>query len=117
MRLRAAWVAKVVALVLAGFALLTLLVMSLWNALLPELFHAPTIGFWQAAGLLVLSRLLFGRLLGRGGHGGWRHRKWRERWESMTPEERARLRERMGRCGWGTVSDATAPGAPQPPQP
>jgi hypothetical protein len=116
MRMRAAWVAKAIVLVIAGFAVLTLVVMSLWNALLPELFHVPRVGFWQAAGLLLLSRILFGHLIGRGGHGGWRHRKWRERWESMTPEERARLRERMGRCGLSTTSATTQPDAAQPPQ-
>jgi hypothetical protein len=116
MRMRVAWVVKAVVLVIAGLAALSFVVMALWNALLPELFHVPRVGFWQAAGLLVLSRLLFGRLFARG-PGHWRHHRWRERWESMTPEERARLRERMGRCGLGPVSDATQPDATHSPQP
>jgi hypothetical protein len=35
-------------------------VQQLWNHLLPEIFGLPTIGFWQALGLLVLSWLLLG---------------------------------------------------------
>jgi len=75
-------------------------VMHLWNWLLPELFGWRTIGFWQALGLLVLSRILFG---GFGGHGPGRSRARRrmaERWEQMTPEERDKFRHGMhGRCG------------------
>jgi hypothetical protein len=76
-------------------------VMSLWNWLVPPLFHGPAVEYWQALGLLVLSRILFGSLRGRGGwHGHWRSRMWRERWANMTPEERERLREQFrGRCG------------------
>jgi hypothetical protein len=90
----------VLAAVIAVVALLSLAVMLLWNALVPQLFHGPTLQYWQALGLLLLSRILFGGLRGRGWHGHWRQRMWRERWENMTPEERAQLRERFqGRCG------------------
>jgi hypothetical protein len=93
-----------VVLALAAVALLSFVVMSLWNQLVPGLFGGPSLHFWQAAGLLVLSRLLVGGLRGHSGHwhGHWRNRMWRERWESMTPEERERLREKFKhRCGWG----------------
>jgi len=33
--------------------------MLLWNWLIPELFHLPTISFWQAIGLNILSSILF----------------------------------------------------------
>lgn len=91
----------VLAAVAAFVAVLSLAVMLLWNSLVPELFRGPSLQYWQAFGLLLLSRILFGGLRGRGGwHGHWRQRLWRERWESMTPEERARLREHFqGRCG------------------
>ena len=76
-------------------------VMSLWNWLMPTLFGWQPIGFWQAMGLLVLSKILFGGF--RGGRGGphmsWR-RRMRERWETMSPEEREKFRQGMeGRCG------------------
>jgi hypothetical protein len=70
-----------------GFA-----VMLLWNALIPQLFAGPAVRFWQAVGLLVLSRLLVGGFRGAGRH-GWRHRAWHRRWERMSPEERARFRD------------------------
>ena len=78
------------------------LVMHLWNWLLPGLFGLHTIGFWQALGLLLLSRILFG---GFGGHGhgpgpSKRRLEMEERWDKMTPEEREKFRQSMrGRCG------------------
>jgi hypothetical protein len=51
------------------------IVMLLWNALLPVIFGLSVINYWQAAGLIILSRLLLGGFgkLGRGncrgGHG------------------------------------------------
>jgi hypothetical protein len=99
---RGRWVLK--GLAFAGFALaalaaLSAVVMLLWNALLPGLFGAPPLRYLQAAGLLVLSRVLVGGWRGR--HGGWRHHAWRERWESLTPQERERLREKYARhCRW-----------------
>jgi len=83
--------------------------MLLWNALLPALFGWPSIGFWQALGLLVLSRLLVGGLRGHGGHGYWRGRMM-ARWEQMSEEERARFRAGMGRRCGGRGSE-TAPEA------
>ena len=75
-------------------------VMSLWNWLMPALFGWHLINFWQAVGILVLSKILFG---GFRGHPG-RHLYWRrrmlERWEQMTPDEREKFRHGMrGRCG------------------
>ena len=100
---------------LAVLALLGLAVMLLWNALVPALFRGPALQYGQAVGLLLLSRLLFGGLRGRGWHGHWRARMWRESWERMTPEERARMRERfLSRCGRGG-SAAGAAGSPSGP--
>lgn len=109
MRFRGHWVVKGAAfavLALAFVAVLSVVVMSLWNALVPGLFHGPTLQFWQAAGLLVLCRILFGGFRGRGGHGWHGRHRWREHmgrhhWENMTPEERERLRAKFQhRCGW-----------------
>jgi len=104
---RGRWVVKgaaFVVLAVVGIAVFSYVLMNLWNWLVPSLFHGPVVQFWQAVGLLVLSRILFGGLRGRGGwHGHWRGRMWRERWANMTPEERARLRERcQERCGHRT---------------
>jgi hypothetical protein len=78
------------------------IVLHLWNWLLPPLFGWRQITFWQALGILVLCRILFG---GWGSHGSGRSsfgRSMKERCERMTPEERERFRQRMReRFGFG----------------
>jgi hypothetical protein len=90
-----------------------IIVMQLWNWLLPALLGLRMIGFWQALGILLLCRILFGGF-GMNGSGrsrsGSRHvgdriadrivDRFSERLDHMTPEERARFRERM-RERWG----------------
>jgi len=81
-------------------AALGFVVMSLWNWLIPALFNGPVIGFGEAVGLLVLSKILFGRFGARFGGGHWR-RRMQERWAQMTPEEREKFRDGMrARCGF-----------------
>ena len=78
--------------------LLGFVVKGLWNWLTPTLFGWHLITFWQAIGILILSKILFGGFRGRGGM-HWRHRMG-ERWEKMSPEEREKFRSGMrGRCG------------------
>ncbi len=76
------------------------IVLHLWNWIVPPLFGWPEIGFWQALGLLVLCRILFG---GFGMHSGSRRCRRRhidENWQFLSPEERERFRQRM-RERWG----------------
>lgn len=74
-----------------------LVVMLLWNWLLPPLFGWPALGFWQALGMLALCRILFGGFgLHGGGHRSEFRRRIAERMEQMTPEERERLRRGLG---------------------
>jgi hypothetical protein len=85
----------------------------LWNWLMPEIFGLHAISFWQALGLMLLSWILFGGF-------GWlnpRPRRYAsanrmgERWEQMTPEQRATFREGLrGRCGHRETTE------PQPQQ-
>ena len=58
-----------VGIVLAAVMALVLgvIVMALWNWLMPELFGTPFISFLQALGLMLLARIVLG-------HGG-RHRR------------------------------------------
>jgi hypothetical protein len=80
------FIAPLILVAVVGFGFIT---MYLWNWLMPYLFHLPLISFWQAAGLLILSRLLFG--FGCGHMHGGHHRRGqqlREKWENMSPEER-----------------------------
>lgn len=88
-------------------------VMHLWNWLLPTLFGWRLITFWQALGLLLLCRILFG---GFGGHSHPRSRWGRPRpefWDKMTPEEREKFRqETRGRCGaFGAPTTGGTPSA------
>lgn len=124
-----------------GFALLFvglagLVVMLLWNALLPAILGVSTINFGQALGLLVLSRILFGGF-GRGGWGrggpGWRGRansgranprraEWKEkmteRWQNMTPEQREQMKQQWRNgCGDGRGRSRWGRGSQQPAQP
>jgi hypothetical protein len=76
------------------------IVLDLWNWLLPPLFGWREITFWQALGMLVLCRILFG---GRGWHGFGRNnfrRRMQGRCENLTPEERNRFRQGI-REGFG----------------
>jgi hypothetical protein len=94
-------------LAVAGFGYV---VMSLWNWLIPAVtgWHAVTFG--QALGLLVLSRILFGGFRGHRGGWHWRHRM-KDQWAQMSPEDRERMRETLGRhrhCGTRTPAGPTS---------
>jgi hypothetical protein len=80
-----------------------LLVMSLWNAILPQVLGVKAITFLQALGILLLSKILFGGF-GGGRRGAWRNNgKWmemKEKFSGMTPEERERFKDEWrNRCG------------------
>ncbi|HZC66267.1 MAG TPA: hypothetical protein VE545_06820 [Candidatus Dormibacteraeota bacterium] len=77
------------------------IVLHLWNWLLPSLFGWRVITFWQALGLLVLCRVLFGGWGHRGFSRSNFRRRLHERWEGMTPEQRERFRQAAAtRCGF-----------------
>ena len=113
-RHRGWWFLRFVVFAVAAAAVLGFVVMSLWNWLVPALFGGHTVGYWQAVGLLILSKILFGGFRRPGGGSGWR-RRMAERWEHMSPEEREKFREGMrGWCGPAATPPATAaPAAPK----
>jgi len=88
---------KILLLAAAAVTVLGAVVMLLWNVLLPPLFGWPAITFWQALGLLLLSRILVGGLRGGWGHGGHWRARMAARWEQMSDEERAQFRAGMRR--------------------
>jgi len=93
-------VLKVMIAVALFIAIFSFVVMKLWNWLMPVLFSLHLITYWQAMGILILSKILFGGFRGRPGppwH--WRQRMM-ERWEQMTPEEREKFRQGMA-SRWG----------------
>ncbi len=108
------WILKcigaVILFVLLAFAL-AWATMLLWNWLIPSLFGGPIITYLEAAGLMILGRLLIGGF--GGGKGGnncgnkssWGHGHWKKRWEAkmegMTEEEKQKFMSGMNKCGWG----------------
>jgi len=62
--------AFVAILAIAGFFAFSGLVMFLWNLTLTPMFHLSAISLWQAAGILLLAKVLFGGRRRWGWHGG-----------------------------------------------
>jgi hypothetical protein len=87
-------VVKMIVIAAVALPVMALVVMSLWNWLMPAIFAVQPIGLWQALGLFLLSRILFGGFGGDGGRRHWR-RRMMGRWEQMSPEERERFRAGM----------------------
>ncbi len=102
--------------------------MSLWNALIPDLFHGPMLTYWQALGFLVLAKIFFGGFHGghhrRGCHGRRRHwmgewekdmdtykgwqcwgKDWEEKFKNMTPEEREDWKKNDMKTMWRSAKD------------
>ncbi|MFI5159238.1 MAG: hypothetical protein ACHQF4_10260 [Sphingobacteriales bacterium] len=83
----------------AVLALVSFVVMQLWNNLLPAILHVGIITFWQAMGIFILCKILFG--FGKGGRGWgnggapWMRRRMEEKFKNMTPEEKERFKQKM----------------------
>jgi hypothetical protein len=100
------WIKKGIMILVFGTIAVTVfgfIVMGLWNAILPAVIGVKTITFVQALGILVLSKILFGGF--GGGRGRWRgsqawKEKMKQRFDTMTPEEREKFKaEWKNRCG------------------
>jgi len=71
--------------------------MHLWNWLVPDIFGWSAVTYWQAAGLFLLSKILFGGFGGGGKHkchcrsneNGWKH-KFKHKWMTMSDEDKRR---------------------------
>jgi len=93
-----------IGIMLAAIAVFGVAVMLLWNALITRIFALPVLDYLQAVGLLILARILFGGIGGLG-HGGLRGaggndrlfhhgNKFREKWMSMSADERKEFIEK-----------------------
>lgn len=73
--------AGIVLAVLLGF-LFALVIKALWNWLMPTLFGLGTITYWQAFGIFILAKLLFGGFPHPHDkhHNDHIHKKVRDRW-------------------------------------
>ncbi len=101
-------------------AIASYVVMQLWNNILPEVIHVESVSFWQAMGILILCKILFGFGKG-GGPDRFKQKMWERRmgrvspddkkfdWANcLTDEQREKLRRKMeerGRCNWGPFAD------------
>ncbi|MCX2681616.1 hypothetical protein OOZ15_16815 [Galbibacter sp. EGI 63066] len=63
----AGWIILAVIGIAALAILFGYVVMWLWNWLMPELFGLTTINYWQAVGIFILFKFLFGGGCGGGG--------------------------------------------------
>lgn len=77
-----------------GVAALGIVIMLLWNWLVPTLFAGPTITYWQALGLFLLSKLLLS-----GSHGGGHTKRSRshEPWKSQLHMKLEHKRDEEGK--------------------
>ncbi len=106
-----------IGIVLAMCAVFAVGVMLLWNALMPQIFGLPQVNYLQAAGLLLLARLLFGGIDHRHpahpDHRDMHHRgnMLRERWAGMSEAERAAVIGRNDPRFWDFMRDR---GRPEP---
>jgi len=91
------WFAKMVVMIALFIGVVSAVVMVLWNWLMPDIFGLGVISFWQAAGLFLFAKILFG--FGKGKHGGdhkthWA-KHWKNKWNNMSEEDREKWRSRF----------------------
>jgi hypothetical protein len=72
-RHRTGWIALGIVGFTAFAFLFGAVIMWLWNWLMPAIFHLGIITYWQAIGLAILSRLLFGSFHHAGKYHRGRH--------------------------------------------
>jgi hypothetical protein len=103
------WIKKGLMILFFGTIAVTVfgfIVMGLWNSILVPVLSVHAVSFWQALGILLLSKILFGGFHGKSswrGSPAWKE-KMKQRFETMTPEEREKFKaEWKNRCGgrWG----------------
>lgn len=59
--------------IIAGTGLAILfgfIIMWLWNGLMPDIFGLPSVTYWQAVGLFILAKLIFGGFGGNSSKNG-----------------------------------------------
>lgn len=88
-------------LVVAILALAGYVVMWLWNHTIAEIFTVPEISFWQALGLFILCKILFG-FGGRKGGGGWKKVAMQRKFAKLSDDEKERFKAsfKSSICQW-----------------
>jgi hypothetical protein len=99
--------------ILLAVAVVGFVLMALWNWLVPVLFQGPAITYWQAMGLLLLSKILFSGLGAKRAQACdqnaapyWKNRLY-EKFSTMKPEDREAFKQKMKDkwCSWEQKSD------------
>lgn len=92
-------------LALAAVFLLVLgqVIMYLWNEILVKATGVKSLNFWEALGLFVLARILFGGFRFGQHRKDWKQKrkaKWKEKWINMNEDEKAAFQQKWkDRCG------------------
>jgi hypothetical protein len=93
------WILPFIFIFPAIILLIGWVVMMLWNTILPQVLHVGPISYIQALGIFLLCKILIGgfRFFPR----PWRRfshaAPWREKWVSMSDEEKEKFREEWKR--------------------
>lgn len=96
-------IAVVILLGIAFGFLVSYVLMFLWNYTIAAIFDVKHITMWQALGLFLLCKILFG--FGKGGRGGgppWMKRSLGEKFGGLNEEEKEKMKSYMQRkwCSW-----------------
>lgn len=90
------WIKKAIGFSLCAVSVAALIgwvVMLLWNNVLAAVTSVKIITYWQALGLLLLSKILFGGLNKWGGkHKAWSN-EMKEKWHHMSAEEKEQFKQ------------------------
>src|SRR5690606_38483723 len=91
-------------LAIAFVFLVSFLVMILWNYTMPSIFGLITITLWQAMGLFILCKLLFG--FGKGPKRGgppWKRHHANKDLSELSESEKEKFQEYLHyeKCCWG----------------
>ncbi len=92
-KMKGYWIAKMALMVILFFVVVSAVLMYLWNWLLPEIFGLPVITFWQAAGILLLSKIIFG--FGKKGGPPRGGPSWKHKWSNMSEEQKQQWKEKF----------------------
>lgn len=92
--------------------LFTFVTMSLWNWLMPAIFSLGVITFWQAGGIFILGRILFGGFGNGHGHNMQDNRKkkfwydqYKEKWQNIPKEKHEEYINKMEEKGYDGNND------------
>jgi hypothetical protein len=62
---------------------------ALWNWLIPELFHGPTLTFWQTVGIFFLSKILLTGVAPGSQHSNKYSKDWRKKYQEKCKQASA----------------------------